>query len=330
MPIFFSILKGIAILFLIIIVLLLLALLYAIFSPIRYTFGGEWRDVKSLNASVCDFLRFVKVNAKYMDENLSVQVSLLWGLIKKELNDNTDEEQQNEEKSLESLENSVSVSDGEPEGESVSGEGVTESDNAKMKKSISGDTSSGDGDSASHSNNVVDNDKDIVKRSLLESDKNAPQTNIDSVSEEKIDVLDEKDDFDESFSSDEAGEDSEVSAINKIGGILSHPGNKRAFELLWNGGWQIFGKVRPHFENVDADFSLGDPYWTGRTLGLVAMNPFMYGAPIELRPDFESDLPYVKGIAKCFGRVQLYYIIFFAIKVLLSKDCRRLYRQIRA
>ena len=112
-------------------------------------------------------------------------------------------------------------------------------------------------------------------------------------------------------------------------GELSHPGNQQAFSLLWNGGLRLLYRVRPRLKKVDGSFSTGAPDMTGELVGAIAMLPAAHGGNVRLNPDFESDKPYATGIVDIYGRLQLCFVAAFALRVIASRDCRRLYRQVR-
>lgn len=123
--------------------------------------------------------------------------------------------------------------------------------------------------------------------------------------------------------------DEEPSRWEKLQKMLSHPGNQKAFSILWNGGTRLLYRVRPHFKKAEGSFSTGAPDTTGEVVGAIAMLPVAHGGNVHLNPDFESEKPYVTGIIDVYGRLQLWFAAVFAVRVIASKDCRRLYRQFR-
>ena len=119
------------------------------------------------------------------------------------------------------------------------------------------------------------------------------------------------------------------SRLEKMRYILTYPGNRKAFAILYRGAVHVLYRIRPRIKMADIRFSTGWPDHTGELVGALSLCPGVYEESVAIRPDFESEKPYATGMGELYGRVQLYYIVFFALRVFLSRDCRKLYRQVR-
>ena len=82
--------------------------------------------------------------------------------------------------------------------------------------------------------------------------------------------------------------------------------------------------------NCDITFSLGSPDKTGQVLGIIACFPFIYQKEWSINPDFETEKLYVKGTFFAKGRIYVYKMVGMVLRILLDKNCIRLYKNIRA
>ena len=133
----------------------------------------------------------------------------------------------------------------------------------------------------------------------------------------------------EDIGSKQKHNDPEAGRLKKIQMMLSHPGNQKAMSLLWNGGIGLLYRIRPHIKKVDGSFSTGAPDTTGELVGAISMLPAAHGGKVHLNPDFESEKPYATGNFDVYGSLRLWFVAAFAVRVIASRDCRRLYRQAR-
>lgn len=111
--------------------------------------------------------------------------------------------------------------------------------------------------------------------------------------------------------------------------LISDPCNQRAIKLLIGGGLSLLYRARPHFKGADITFSTGSPDTTGQLTGALSLCAGVYDENVRLIPDFCDEKPYFKGWADVYGRLSLIFAVAFLVRVVASRDCRRLYRQIR-
>ena len=85
----------------------------------------------------------------------------------------------------------------------------------------------------------------------------------------------------------------------------------------------------PYKLYLRAEFSAGSPDKTGMVLGILAMFPIGYKNKWKIRPDFEREEIYIDSEFDIKGHIFLYKILVIAIRVLVDKNCRKLYNEIR-
>ena len=108
--------------------------------------------------------------------------------------------------------------------------------------------------------------------------------------------------------------------------ILTDKRNQSAVSHVKNEIFSLLRGFLPKNAKVDIVFSLGSPDFTGKALGLCFVFPFLYQNEWKLRPDFETEEVYVKGKFHANGRIYLYKIVGMVLRILLDKNCRRLYK----
>ena len=85
----------------------------------------------------------------------------------------------------------------------------------------------------------------------------------------------------------------------------------------------------PYKLYLKAEFSAGSPDKTGMVLGILTMFPIGYRNKWKIRPDFEREEIYINSEFDIKGHIFLYKILVIAIRVLVDKNCRKLYNEIR-
>lgn len=340
------ILKILGILLAAVFALLVLALVYLLFAPVTYRVTGQRKAQAGLEVAGYDLLRLVRVFVVYEKKQWRYGVRLLWGLVGKErTRGNEDNEGAGDD--VAGDENVGSNEDGEngslaDEAENASvtvDDGVIDNDEVEDRSAViqSEDDTESDIKSSSVSKpEISDRQGKKNGKSKTKADRHSSKTKKTSDTS-KIRNPREPGEPDDTITEPESPiaigakriKDEEPSRLEKLQKMLSHPGNQRAFSILWNGGIRLLYHARPHIKKADGSFSTGAPDTTGELVGVIAMLPAAHDGNVHLNPDFESEKPYATGIIDVYGRLQLWFVAVFAVRVIASKDCRRLYRQFR-
>lgn len=157
-----------------------------------------------------------------------------------------------------------------------------------------------------------------------------------TVSEAENDLSDNDDLFDSDDTSEEdpdAERDIKKEKIKrltaKIEKILKDDTCKAALEKIKTELINLLKAVMPYKLYLKAEFSAGSPDKTGMALGVLAMFPIGYKNKWKIRPDFEREELYIDSEFDIKGRIFLYKILVIAIRLLVDKNCRKLYNEIR-
>ena len=106
---------------------------------------------------------------------------------------------------------------------------------------------------------------------------------------------------------------------------LPDASQRRAISFLIREGLAYLKKICPRLTKADADYSLGDPAWTGELTGIISLWPGGYGKNIHFRPDFESDGIYFRGYVQLESEIYFWQLALLLLKIYRNEDCRRLF-----
>ena len=100
--------------------------------------------------------------------------------------------------------------------------------------------------------------------------------------------------------------------------------NREALKTIWNELKFILKRISPKRVRVDADFSLGDPAYTGQALGGISILPLVYRYQINLCPDFEAERMYFEGTFDIKGTVYGIHVLILLVHLFTDKNIRGL------
>lgn len=118
--------------------------------------------------------------------------------------------------------------------------------------------------------------------------------------------------------------------IEKGKKLLEDRRNKEAVLHLKKELFYLLKKIMPKRMKVKAVYSTGSPDTTGEVLGILALFPIGYKKRWNIAPDFTADHFYIDGEAGIRGCVFVYQLAGVILRILLDKNCRRLYNKINA
>ncbi len=314
--IFLNILKIIGIILVVILAVLLALILLVLFCPIKYRiFGTEVYDKKNksnIHIRLSWLFHLIGLNVS-IDPELSVWLRILF--VKKNLIKDSDTSDDNE-------------NDG--------------SDNDS-----SSDNYCRDANDIENAQNMVKNDDNVEtsknKAGTAKIEKTVSEAENDS--SDNKDISDNKDenktsDSDDLYGSDDLSDDQSEAEKDikkekikrltaQIKKILKDGSCKEAIEKIKTELIKLLKAVMPYRLYLRAEFSAGSPDKTGMALGVLAMFPIGYKNKWKIVPDFEREELYIDSEFDIKGRIFLYKILVIAIRLLVDKNCRKLYNEIR-
>lgn len=178
-------------------------------------------------------------------------------------------------------------------------------------------------DGSSYDSGANDNEsaQKVVKKDVKDTDNN---------------VSDNEDSYDSNDTSEEESDterEIKKEKIKRITGkikkILKDDSCKEALNKIKTELINLLKAIMPYKLYLKAEFSAGSPDKTGMVLGILAMFPIGYKNKWKIRPDFEREEIYIDSAFDIKGHIFLYKILVIAIRVLVDKNCRKLYNEIR-
>lgn len=176
----------------------------------------------------------------------------------------------------------------------------------------------------------------VAEKSVSEDEyTNAANTHSDNIETEN-NPSDNNDSFDSNDTSEEESDtEREIKKEKikrltaKIKKILNDDSCKEALNKIKTELINLLKAIMPYKLYLKAEFSAGSPDKTGMVLGILAMFPIGYKNKWKIRPDFEREEIYIDSEFDIKGHIFLYKILVIAIRVLVDKNCRKLYNEIR-
>lgn len=176
----------------------------------------------------------------------------------------------------------------------------------------------------------------VAEKSVSEDEyTNAANTHSDNIETEN-NPSDNNDSFDSNDTSEEESDtEREIKKEKikrltaKIKKILKDDSCKEALNKIKTELINLLKAIMPYKLYLRAEFSAGSPDKTGMVLGILAMFPIGYKNKWKIRPDFEREEIYIDSEFDIKGHIFLYKILVIAIRVLVDKNCRKLYNEIR-
>ena len=292
--IFLNILKIIGIVLVVLLCILLVLILLVLFYPIKYRIWGtevyDKENKSDIHISLSWIFHLIGVNVD-IDPELTAGLRILF--VKKNL--------------------------------------MKDSDTSNDRSDNNGDGGSCDSDSCNSDSIEAENIKNISETDIKNTDNIA-------VAEEKINANATK--AENSVSEDEytnatnaysnnKGKEKIKRLTGKIKKILKDDSCKAALNKIKTELINLLKAIMPYKLYLKAEFSAGSPDKTGMVLGILAMFPIGYRNKWKIRPDFEREEIYIDSEFDIKGHIFLYKILVIAIRVLVDKNCRKLYNEIR-
>lgn len=286
-----NILKIIGIILASILGILLLMILVVLFCPIRYhVFGTECYNNEGNHSNIIVKVSWL-LHLIGLDVSINSNISVYLRVLffKKKLDGKKNAD-------IEKSATNDSVTDASKNSEIVNNE-YTDEENV-YSKNINNINNTDNSDDSNDSDNTecIDNNEDVSKKQTK-----SPK--------EKLLKLEE--------------------IIQKVKDIINNPIYKEAIIKIKNELIYLLKTIIPYKLFLKARFSTGSPDTTGIALGILAMFPIGYQNRWKIEPDFESDNAFIDSSFDIKGKIYFYKVLAIAIRLLIDKNCRKLYNDIR-
>lgn len=208
---------------------------------------------------------------------------------------------------------------------------MKDSDTSNDRSDNDGDGGSCDSDSCNSDSIEAENIKNISETDIKNTDNIAvaeEKINANATKAEKS-VSEDEDTNATNAYSDNKGKEKIKRLTGKIKKILKDDSCKEALNKIKTELINLLKAIMPYKLYLKAEFSAGSPDKTGMVLGILAMFPIGYRNKWKIRPDFEREEIYIDSEFDIKGHIFLYKILIIAIRVLVDKNCRKLYNEIR-
>lgn len=310
--IFLNILKIIGIVLVVLLCILLVLILLVLFYPVKYRiFGTEVYDKENksdIHIRLSWIFHLIGVNVD-IDPELTAWLRILF--VKKNL--------------------------------------MKDSDTSNDRSDNNGDGGSCDSDSCNSDSIDAEDIKNIFETDIKNTDNIAvaeksvsedEYTNAENTHSDNIETENNPSDNNDSFDSNDTSEEEsdtereikkeKIKRLTaKIKKILKDDSCKEALNKIKTELINLLKAIMPYKLYLKAEFSAGSPDKTGMVLGIFAMFPIGYKNKWKIRPDFEREEIYIDSEFDIKGHIFLYKILVIAIRVLIDKNCRKLYNEIR-
>lgn len=107
--------------------------------------------------------------------------------------------------------------------------------------------------------------------------------------------------------------------------ILRSDPAKRFICIARDNMLHLWKQLRPRKIRGDIRFGTGDPCSTGQALGMIALFYGWIGRGVRITPDFEEAC--FEGRLEVRGRIAVFTLVVFVIRLMTNKDFRRLQRE---
>lgn len=292
--IFLNILKIIGIVLVVLLCILLVLILLVLFYPVKYRILGtevyDKENKSDIHIRLSWIFHLIGVNVD-IDPELTARLRILF--VKKNL--------------------------------------MKDSDTSDDRSDNNGDGGSCDSDSCNSDSIEAENIKNISETDIKNTDNIAvaeEKTNANATKAEKS-VSEDEDTNATNAYSDNKGKEKIKRLTGKIKKILKDDSCKAALNKIKTELINLLKAIMPYKLYLKAEFSAGSPDKTGMVLGILAMFPIGYRNKWKIRPDFEREEIYIDSEFDIKGHIFLYKILIIAIRVLVDKNCRKLYNEIR-
>ena len=345
-----TVLKIIGIFLLILLGTILFVVVAVLAAPITYDISGEWNQQFTLRGKIRWLYHILGISLEFQEGNPAVKISLFGRVLGEEKKKNQPKVSRKKQDSGQKLSS-----------EKQQGSRQKQSSGQKQdaeQKSLSEQNS----EQNSRKTEVMAEEKPAEPVKQTKSEAVTPEkTKIDPEEKEEVfsdwDLLldeelekeqrqepikksqtgeaetakEEGTAEDEGIAEEEPEENPVITMIHRFAAFLEQESVKRLIRKLWKSIGKIFGHLRPSVLFLKGRIGMDDPALTGKIMEVAAVLYAFYGEHIQLVSDFEEEVLEAEFTIK--GRIVPGYLIIkilgMGLRILLNKECRALYKDIK-
>lgn len=303
-----TVLKIIGIFLLILLGTILFVVVAVLAAPITYDISGEWNQQFTLRGKIRWLYHILGISLEFQEGNPAVKISLFGRVLGEEKKKNQPKVSRKKQDSGQKL--------------------SSEKQQGSRQKQSSGQKQDTEQNSEQNSR----------KTEVMAEEKPAEpvkQTKSEAVTPEKTKI--DPEEKEEVFSDWDPLLDEELEKLEKeqklhrFAAFLEQESVKRLIRKLWKSICKIFGHLRPSVLFLKGRIGMDDPALTGKIMEVAAVLYAFYGEHIQLVSDFEEEVLEAEFTIK--GRIVPGYLIIkilgMGLRILLNKECRALYKDIK-
>lgn len=327
--------------------LLLLVLLITLFVPVKYQFFGSYEEKPDLFAKITWLFGLIKVHAKFCDKQFQFNVKVAWKTLFDIDNQKKESKDLPEEESLQNNSNESVITDGSETHASLEDKAEEKLDEATPEglvpdkiEAVEGQTDV-DGQvrlqkESSDSSKSKEHISGLKKRTnALFSKKKTSKKKKEKVKKEKRSILETIqckiemlfECIDNFFEKTEDKMNELSCKWHKIEKFLSAECTKNSINLLLKMLKSILKHLAPKDIQGRVHFGMDKPSKTGKILGYASAFYPLYSNKVQLEPDFEKAI--IEGHLNMRGGIRLYIFVFWALRLILCKDVRKLIKYVK-
>ncbi len=309
MSVFLLILKILGFILLGILGIIMLLIAVVLFVPIRYEAKVEAYENPNITAKVHWLLHLLRVNASY-EKNFDYNVKLMWiQLIPK--NNRAKKHQEHNYEARSDDKDGIDIEFSDDVFTSIPDTSVDmESLNSQVPQN-------------SNKNNLDEQAESMQDNDRLD-EKGKPQKESRS-NRRKSTRKPKKKRTKEKLSDKIKNIKSKFVEIKKK---VDDPRNRKAVRHLKDELVRLLKAIWPKRCSGYLQYGFSDPSITGEITGVISLLPLAYQKRLHIIPDFAADENYFEGEITIKGRLMIVTLVAIALRLLLDKNVRYLYKQL--
>ena len=103
--------------------------------------------------------------------------------------------------------------------------------------------------------------------------------------------------------------------------------NRFAVKEILRAVGKVLAHIRPRKLKINGRLGFDDPAQTGQVFGIIGMLMPLYGEHIQLEAVFDQKI--MEGQLYLSGRIQIGFVLWIALRLIVRKEVRRLIAQIQ-
>lgn len=337
-----TLLKIIGMFFLILLLLLLVLVLLILAAPFSYRISGSWEQGLKLQGRFYWLYRILSVRAKVeAQKETKLEIFVFGRPLGKKKEDRKEKQRAQQKKvekaSSEAAEEPLKI---QKKDEKISQIEQQESDPEysagellKIQKNRE-DVPEPEEEKQENVSEFLEKEKQEDAAELLQE-----ENSLDSSEAEK---REEEQELSKLLEADSAGSSPEearttsgsswMARLEQLWEFLQQPSVVRLRRKIWKRIRGILRHLRPSALQIYARIGTGDPFYTGKIMEAAAVLYAFYGDRIQIQADFDEKA--LEGEFSLRGWLVPGYLLICAVRialpVLLSRDCRTFYRNLRS